>query len=185
MNRCAAWGRIYKDRGDLLHDGHFTHESMIRNALPSYQNYQAALKFYRQAYELSHDYYPGINVATLALMVGDSQLMEKVANEVLQSCSRMALDRHDQAWILASEGEASLLLGQIDRAVHFYRTLLQRVLSTERGLLQSIYDQLCRLYWVLGPTAVGPVVELFEQYIQSKQLRDLETGPFTNCGRGK
>ena len=37
-------------------------------ALPSFQHYQAALKYYRIAFDLSHSYNPGINAATLAFL---------------------------------------------------------------------------------------------------------------------
>jgi tetratricopeptide (TPR) repeat protein len=168
-------GRIYKDRADRLHDGQFSHAEMIEDKLPSWQHYLAALKHYHAAFEFSNDYYPAVNAATLALLVGDHVLQTELAARVLSLCSQFDLDRPDQVWILASEGEASLLLGNTEQAVKFYRGALDRILPREVGVVQSMYDQLCRLQWALGKPCVRPVIDMLER---EGRLAGLTDGPF-------
>jgi len=154
-------GRIYKDRADRLCDGSFTHAEMLEGALPAFQAYQASLKYYKLAYDFSHDYYPGINAATLALLVGDHELKNQLANEVLAICSQLPLDRVDQEWILASEGEACLLLGNIDRAKHFYSHALDRLLPSETGKKESMAKQIRRIGWPTHPKPIASLEDLF------------------------
>ena len=155
-------GRIYKDRADRLLDPKSTHAEMIEGKLPSYQHYLAALKHYRTAFEFSNDYYPGVNAATLALLVGNHDLKTELATKVLHICAQFDLDRPDQTWILATEGEASLLLGHTDRAVNFYRGALERILPRETGTIDSMSKQLRRLQWALGEDVVGPVIDVMD-----------------------
>ena len=92
----------------------------------------------------------------------------------------MSTNRDDRTWILASEGEASLLLGKREIAANFYKNALGSVLDSEKGTVQSMYDQLCRLHWALGKDAVELVIEVFDQ---AGWLAKLDAGPFGNCGR--
>lgn len=172
-------GRVYKDRGDRCFLPHHTLEQVIADKLPMVQVYQSAFKYYHLATEVSdYNYYPCVNAATLALLTGQKQLQESLASKVLEQCGAMSTDREDRLWILASEGEASLLLGRVENAIDFYRQTLARILPSEHGLLQSIYDQLCRLHWALGPTTVGPIVSLIQAADPNHQLKP---GPFGDC----
>lgn len=159
-------GRVYKDRGDAEYsapgNGQFTYQQMRDKRLPAFQHYQASFKFYLTAYEVSGNYYPAINAATLALLIGETDQQRSLAQAVLQTCSQMSLESPDAIWVLASEGEAALLLGDVDSAKQFYRSALQKTLPTETGIIQSMYHQLCRLQWALGKERLGPVVDLFE-----------------------
>jgi hypothetical protein len=172
-------GRIYKDRGDHLFDGS-SHRESIEERLPSWQHYQVALKHYRHATEVSGDYYPAVNVATLAMLVGNVQEQTRFAEYVLVTCGQLPVDSDYRTWILASEGEASLLLGHIKPAVIFYRSAVERILPGETGIVQSLYNQLCRLHWALGRDAVQPVIDMLQQ---AKRLDGIKPGPFNNCGR--
>jgi tetratricopeptide (TPR) repeat protein len=155
-------GRLHKDRGDDECHGHYTQAAMIADGLPAYQFYQTSLNYYRMAYEVSHAYYPAINAAAVALLVGDHETKQHLAEQTLVLCSRLPLDGDDLKWILASQGEASLLLGRTESAVKFYRSALERVLPAETGVRESMYHQLRRLAWALGQESVQPVIELFE-----------------------
>lgn len=173
-------GRIDKDQGDRHYDGKFSCEQMIADRLPSYQCYLASLKRYGTAWDVSRDYYPGINAATLSLLTGDKRRAKELANMVRDLCGTFDLDRSDRIWILASEGEASLLLGHTPKAVQFYRSAISRVLPSEITEMQSIYNQLCRLHWALSGDVVQPVIEMMQA---EGRLDDLSAGPFGNCGR--
>lgn len=171
-------GRIYKDRGDSAYDGTSTLAEIIQKRLPTFQHYQSSLKFYRTAFEVSGDYYPGINAATLALLCGDAKLQQSLAEKILVICGGLPTDRADRIWILASEGEAMLLLHRPEEAASFYAEAVSLIPADESGIRQSIHNQLCRLYWALGSQRVQPVVE---------RLRGIGwfsnpvPGPFGNC----
>lgn len=176
-------GRVYKDRGDAEYNaelgGKFTYREMLDKHLPAYQHYTASFKHYNTAYEFSRNYYPAINAATLALLIGDTERQRKLAEAVLHACSLIELEGQESIWVLASEGEASLLLGDTESAIRFYRSALNKTLPNETGIIQSMYHQLCRLHWALGKDVVQPVVDLFES---NGRLKDVEAGPFGDCG---
>ena len=77
-----------------------------------------ALAFYEQAFDLSGDTFPGINAATLALLVGDGErsraIAERVRDLVRADLEKPGKDR--DYWLLATLGEADLLLGDGDSA---------------------------------------------------------------------
>lgn len=178
-------GRVYKDRGDAEYNveqgRRFTYREMLEKHLPAYQHYSASFKHYHTAYEVSRHYYPAINAATLALLIGDTERQRNLAEAVLQACSHIELEGQESIWVLASEGEASLLLGDVASAVSFYRSALNKTLPHETGIIQSMYHQLCRLHWALGKDVVQPVAELFES---NGKLSNVKIGPFGDCGRG-
>lgn len=179
-------GRVYKDRGDAEYNAEqgvkFTYREMLDKHLPAYQHYNASFKHYHTAYEVSRNYYPAINAASLALLIGDTERQRKLAEAVLHICSHIELEGQESIWVLASEGEASLLLGDTESAVRFYRSALNKTLPSETGIIQSMYHQLCRLHWALGEESVQPIVDLFES---NGWLENVGAGPFGNCGRGQ
>ncbi|HSQ82644.1 MAG TPA: adenylate/guanylate cyclase domain-containing protein [Casimicrobiaceae bacterium] len=73
---------------------------------------------YLAAYALAQDPYPGINAATLSMLVGDRARARSLAQEIAArlSARAAALD----CWGHATLGEAALLLGEFDRAVQSY-----------------------------------------------------------------
>lgn len=67
---------------------------------------------------------------------------KSLAEQILTLCARLPLNDSNQTWILATEGETSLLLGRTEAAVRFCRA-------------------------ALGDKTVGPVIEL----LSSKNTR--------------
>jgi pimeloyl-ACP methyl ester carboxylesterase len=94
--------------------------SDAEHALKRYlQGYQAALV--RKSADLL--LYLGINVAFMRLAFEkDEHAARLMATTVLGHC---AANPHDKKWAEASAGEASLLLGDADRALKHYRTALK------------------------------------------------------------
>jgi class 3 adenylate cyclase/tetratricopeptide (TPR) repeat protein len=80
--------------------------------------FREAFGFYQQAYDLSHDTYPCINAATLALLSGEPEqarvLAGKVRASVLAELDKTGKDR--DYWLLATLAEAYLLLGDATAA---------------------------------------------------------------------
>jgi tetratricopeptide (TPR) repeat protein len=173
-------GRFYKDRADRQYQTNLTYAEVIAGAHPAFQYYQSSFKLYNRAFQISGDYYPAINAATLALLIGRHDRKTELARLTLALCRSAALEKEDRAWVLATEGEASLLLGRTAHAVEFYRSAFDAILPHETGVMQSIYNQLCRLHWAIGPEVVQPVIEMLDK---AGRLRALRPGPFRNCGR--
>lgn len=113
-------------------------------------------------------------------LIGDTDRLSKLANAVLHACSHIELEGQDSIWVLASEGDAPLLLGDTESSVRFYRSALSKILAHHTGIIQSMYNQLCRLHWALGEEIVGPVVNLSES---NGRLVNVIAGPFGDCDR--
>ena len=173
-------GRVYKDRGDREYgDDNAAFEVVVSNAHPAYQYYQSSFQLYDRAFQVSGDYYPAITAATLALLIGRRDRQKELAQMASDLCRTTSLCGPDRAWILATEGEAALLLGKPQDAIRFYRAAIDAILPQEVGVMQSIYNQLCRLHWALGPEVVQPVIDMLSQ---AGRLQSLQPGPFNNCG---
>jgi ryanodine receptor 2 len=178
-------GRIFKDLGDRAWSNdpdQPDHATFVAGRHSGWQLYRSALRLYREAFEIRHDYFPGINAATLAALQGEHREAERLAEGVLKSCHETDVDHPDERfWIYATEGEASLLVGRDREALQFYRNALSALFPANKpGMVQPMYNQLCRLYWCLGPATVQGVVDLLEQ---RGALNDIQRGPFLNCGR--
>jgi len=177
-------GRTYKSMGDRAwEDNPVPVEELSHHAASQF--YSAAFERYSQAFGVADPkvkYYPGVNAATIALLRGMKQETERYAHEVLQGCATQdlgALDADDRFWVLASEGEASLVLQDSKAAATYYHQALAGLTSDQAGMAQSAYDQLCRLWQALGDELVGPVVAVFRN---DKIWPHLKPGPLGNCG---
>jgi class 3 adenylate cyclase len=84
-----------------------------------------ARKFYAEAYELTHGYWSGINVATLTLALCERGQAESLARDVRETCSRelqrLKETKADPYWLLAVLGESALILGNWSEAEGYYR----------------------------------------------------------------
>lgn len=76
---------------------------------------------YQRAYELSGDYFPGVNAATMSLLTGHAEEAAGLAREVLKQCLSGLEKNADDGWLLATLGEASLLLGSMQESADWYR----------------------------------------------------------------
>jgi hypothetical protein len=92
----------------------------------------------------------------------------------------IVVDSEDRFWVYATEGEAALLRRQSTDACRFYGAALATPHALDLGMVQSMYNQICRLYWALGPTVVQPVVNLLNE---RQLLAELDPGPFGYCER--
>jgi len=179
-------GRTYKDLGDAAWVTRpVSYKELMRQDLPAQQWYATGFEYYREAFEFSRHYYPGINAAFLAHFIKESEsqnLARDLAQEIAIVCAAMELGKlpeDEPFWILCTEGEAMLIAGEAERAANFYEQALLRLSKRNVGMVQSSYNQLCRLYQVLGKGVVAPVVKVF---INSGF--DLEPGPLGDCGYG-
>jgi class 3 adenylate cyclase len=83
-----------------------------------------AHELYTRAYEQTGGYWSGINAATTAVLLGESNRAVKLAREVREACNselqRLERSAGDRYWPLATLGEASLILGEWSAAEDFY-----------------------------------------------------------------
>jgi tetratricopeptide (TPR) repeat protein len=171
-------GRTCKDLGDRALLANPVSPARLP-AHPASHWYGAALTHYRKAFEVSRGYYPGINTATLALLCGRRQEARATARDVWRICRRQdlsTLSPEERFWLLGSQAEAALLLGNTRQARIFYRQALS-LGEAAPGMVQSTYDQVSRLAWVIGRTARS-MLAVFEP-----ARRRLRPGPFDRLAR--
>ena len=105
--------RTHKDLG-LRAEGAERHERLA-----------AALQLYSSVYAAHGSYWAGVNVATLAALQGERGLSESVARALLEDCEaalvRLGDDDPERYWVLATLGEAALVLGDLAKAQAWYR----------------------------------------------------------------
>ena len=105
--------RTYKDLADIALNSE-TKQSYLRRAKD----------FYSKAYELTKGYWSGVNAATLAVLVGERQYASTLAREVKKICSedlkQMKNTGGDTYWLLATLGEAALILDECAEAEEWY-----------------------------------------------------------------
>lgn len=84
---------------------------------------QQALRWYLEAYTRTRGFWTGINAATMAWLVGDERTSRRLAGEVRAQCLARLREtpEGDRYWLLATLGEAALLLRDVSGAEAFYR----------------------------------------------------------------
>ena len=79
-------------------------------------------QYYETAFRATGDYFPGINAATMSLLSGNADKGREIAGTVLQLCESLVKGEDESNyWLLATLGEASLLLGKNDEAAMWYQ----------------------------------------------------------------
>jgi class 3 adenylate cyclase len=127
-----------------------------------------AFKFYQQAFEHGGDTFPGINAATLALLAGEPERSRELAalvrDRVLDELERPG--KENDYWLLATLGEAYLLLGdEIGARTRYARAAGLAREARSDGDIASMRRQLLLLCkhlnigdGLLGLFHLGPVV---------------------------
>jgi class 3 adenylate cyclase/tetratricopeptide (TPR) repeat protein len=106
------------------------------------EHLRRAYEHYRDAYELTRGYWSGINAATMALLLDDRERAETLARRVREQCVALqqAGVQQDSYWVLATLGEAALILRSFGEAEDIYtraaalaRTRFSDLASTRRN----------------------------------------------------
>jgi tetratricopeptide (TPR) repeat protein len=177
-------GRILKNQADKSWS---TDIERFTGSVP-WQFYRQAFVCYDEAFQLSDDYYPGVNAAALAAILGGDwkDRAHTLATRICNICRDLEVppDAEQRYWLFASEGEASLILGtqeSVQEAAHYYERALDIVKpKTQINWAQSSWNQLCRLWKALGREQVDPVARVFVQ--KPEIWKRLKSGPLNNCG---
>jgi tetratricopeptide (TPR) repeat protein len=179
-------GRAHKNAGDRAwHRGYTSGQAGVALApdSPAWRQYQLALEVYEEAFVLSEHCYPGVNAASLAVLLGDRVKAERLARRVaVLSAEPVAFTRDEPFWVHASRGEAALVLGRYDDAHEFYGNALPEI-TDEVQYVQTAYHQLCRLWHVLDQERVGRLVD--EVFGRHPTWAQVQAGPVGGCGGRK
>ncbi|HEX5271262.1 MAG TPA: TRAFs-binding domain-containing protein, partial [Gemmataceae bacterium] len=113
-----AWcriGRLWKDRAvKRLGPGGDVADPQVKRELAQ------ALNYYRRGYGVDGHYYPGINVATLMFLLGDSAGAAALAQALLDNLPPEG-SPEEALWVTATSAEAHLLRGDHVGAEREYR----------------------------------------------------------------
>ncbi len=115
-----------------------------------------AAEIYTQAHNLKRGYWTGINAATTALLIGNKDRATQLAKDVRASCLReLQRARGDKYWLLATLGEASLILRDWPQANDWYAQAGQ-IGRRHFGDLQSSRRnaRLLLNYWKADPSEI-------------------------------
>lgn len=123
-----------------------------------------AYEVYAEAYRSSGGYWTGINAATMALLLGQQEQAASLAREVRASClvemEKAAESGGSNYWLLATLGEAALILGQWPEAKDWYA----RASVAGRGRFAELNSTRRNARLIID--ALGIEREPFEQYFQ-------------------
>lgn len=112
-----------------------------------------AYAYYAEAYKHSGKSYSGINAATMAVLLGDKPRAEALAREIQKICERemedSKLKRSDIYWLLATQGEAALILRDWNKAGENYEKAME-LAGKAWGDRQSSFRQARLLVKALG-----------------------------------
>jgi class 3 adenylate cyclase/tetratricopeptide (TPR) repeat protein len=148
-------GRVYKEMWSISSGGAPDHPSLRKSR-----------NLYLKAFINTRGNYSGINAASLSLIMGDLKTAHKLARMVINICSESLKEEQNKKdyWIIATLGEAFILLGKQNQAAKYYglarkiaRKNYSSIASTRRQLtLLSSYMDVDES--VLATLQIPPVV---------------------------
>ncbi len=104
-------GRVYKELWLLADKSSTAHPFLNRSK-----------NIYLKAFLTNRGYYSGINAASLSLLAGEKESADKIARFVLKACSDIVRrEGPKDYWVLATIGEACVLLDRREDSLDYYR----------------------------------------------------------------
>ena len=173
----CRWGRLYKDQGDRYVPAiGVADEKQTDDPIMAERYYRLALTRYDAAYKIRNGHYPGINKATLLLIVGtlgpgpfgtqqskDRQDSAALAQDLLARRRNWPHDLpDDDIWHPATEAEAHLLLQHWEESARLYH-IAQAQPNFHPQNQESMRRQVQRIlhcFRKIGITNVGPFSDL-------------------------
>jgi class 3 adenylate cyclase len=121
LSRLAAEGFDDEETLGLLARTHKDLWADSRNLTERQYHLQQAFLSYRDAHERTGGYWSGINAATTALLLGEADEATRIARRVRDVCLQKTAPGHaPEYWLLATLGEAALILRQWTEAEAWY-----------------------------------------------------------------
>jgi tetratricopeptide (TPR) repeat protein len=172
----CRWGRLFKDRGDAHAALVGSSGGQVDPALAE-RYYRKSLEKYDRAYEIRKGHYPGINKATLLLILGTlgprpRDEIERVedresfdlAGRILEGSGRWRSEQPDDdaVWFPATIGEAHLLRREWRAAGESYRRALdaRAVTGHARDTMRRQVVRILHCFEKLGLTPDHPFDDL-------------------------
>jgi class 3 adenylate cyclase/tetratricopeptide (TPR) repeat protein len=146
-------GRVYKDFGN---------ESWPENPADANRHWEASLQLYLAAYSLRMNYYPGINAAAVATLLGRHDIAKHLASEVYKQGLGVLDSVHaghahdDHYWLNATLGEACLINKNLEQAEIWYSQAAQ--IGREHHAFGNMGATLRQIKSLLGFLAFSPSV---------------------------
>lgn len=149
------------------------------------QHLRFAYEHYRDAYALTNGYWSGINAAAMALLLDDRDSATSIARGVREHCLTLQKNGHqeDAYWVLATLGEAALILRNLTEAEETYskaaalaRGRYGDLASTRRNARLIIQHLLADGSGIEACLRVPPVV-VFAGHLIDRPGRPLERFP--------
>eukprot|EP00753_Platysulcus_tardus_P001092 PLAT11044.1.p1 GENE.PLAT11044.1~~PLAT11044.1.p1 ORF type:complete len:1083 (-),score=550.00 PLAT11044.1:174-3422(-) len=133
--------RCYKDLAEKARTSGEAEEYLRK----SYKMYHSAF-----VYSGRTNHYVGINTASMALLLGDVAEARAVAAEVEMLCQKELKESDDGGnyWLLATLGEAHVVMGNLEEAARYYELAVLKaernysILSSTRRQLKKLLDTL-------------------------------------------
>ncbi len=127
-------GRVYKEMWLRAETSSTDHPDFVRSK-----------NLYLKAFLKNRGYYSGINAASLSLLAGENANAQKLARNVLKTCTELVKSTASgDHWVYATVGEACTLLGKRDNALSYYKRAKQLV-GTNFADIASMRRQLSLL----------------------------------------
>ena len=142
----ALLADIQSLRGRLFKDGY--HRSPQRDGATALLG--RARDQYRRACAHNAEPYPGINAASLSMLLGERDEARRLAREVLERLASRSAP--PSAWDFATRGEAELLLGEREAATRSYAAA-RREAGGNAGMVATMRRQMALLARVLPDAA--------------------------------
>lgn len=143
--------RLLKDLA-FQHDGEPNHEKLIE-----------ACELYQAVHLRTHSSYPAINAASLALIAGQTELAQRLAQEVVQET---APDRRRGYFSLATLAEALVVLGDVAGA----RDALSRALEADDADVGARSTTVLQLQRLVAAHSVAPGMESLLELVQPPRV---------------
>ncbi len=128
-------GRVYKEMWSISSGGAPDHPSLRKSC-----------NLYLRAFTNTRGYYSGINAASLSFIRGDIKTAHKLARMVIDICSESLKEEQNNKdyWIIATMGEAFILLGKQKQAEKYY-SLARKIAGKNYSSIASTRRQLMLL----------------------------------------
>jgi tetratricopeptide (TPR) repeat protein len=167
----CRWGRLFKDRGDEYTPLPWSRpDGRMPDPVLAESFYRKSLEKYDQAYRIRFGHYPGINKATLLLILGsltppppsspprpELQESPELAGKLLANRPNWTTELPDDltVWHPATAGEAHLLRREWPEAANQYREALQDKALTPHAR-ESMRRQVERIVMCFRNLSVSP-----------------------------
>ena len=126
------------------------------------EQWDKAYQLYSAAHSLRMNYYPGINAASMAVLLGRDGMARHLASDVRGQCLPLAGEAEagkaedDPYWLASTLGEACLILLKLDEAVLWYNRAA--ALGRADGRFGDMGATLKQLRLLAGPLKLDPAL---------------------------